>query len=502
MKKEAKKELKKQCGVLCAISSLPSAYGVGSLGKSAYDFIDLLAETGQSYWQLLPVNQTGFGDSPYAASSVYAGSAYYIDLDILFEKGLLTKEELKTQKNSVRVDYGYLFSERFKILKKAFNRYYYALLNEKSGALKKELKAFVLENDWVLPYAKFSALKDEYGGAPWLSWSERDKANERKIDEYDLSNLLFKIFLQKEFYSQYSLLKNYAQKKGIKIIGDVPIYPAEDSAEVWHEKSNFLLDKKTYYPERVAGVPPDYFSQDGQLWGNPVYNWSSLRKNGYDFWIKRVSGALKLYDVLRLDHFRGFESYYSLPYGATDGKNGEWKKGGGALFIRALNGNFSPENFIAEDLGIITPAVERLLSFSGYPGMKVLQFAFSFDEKNPYLPQNHVYNSVVYTGTHDNDTLLGWLEKLNEPTRAYVCEKLKISEKSSNAKIADAVIGAAMQSKSKLAIVPIQDYLKIGEEGRMNVPSTSQGNWTWRIKSGNYSAALKNRMKKFADMRN
>ncbi len=494
------KEQKKECGVLCAISSLPSPYGVGTLGKAAFDFIDFLAETGQSYWQILPVNQTGFGDSPYAAVSVYAGSPYYIDLDILCEKSLLKKDELKTPKNGERVDYGYLFSERYKILKKAFNRYYYKLLNDKSAA--DEFKKFVNENDWVLPYALFCDLKDEYGGAPWISWSARDKACERKIDEYDLHNVSFYIFLQKEFYSQYAKLKSYAEKKGIKIIGDVPIYPAADSAEVWQQKNCFLLDKKSFYPERVAGVPPDYFSQDGQLWGNPVYNWRALKKDGYSFWIQRIKGALKLYDVLRLDHFRGFESYYSLPYGATDGKNGEWQKGPNLSFIRALNSEFPKNAFIAEDLGTITPEVRRLLSYSGYPGMKVLQFAFSFDENNPYLPKNHIYNSVVYTGTHDNDTLSGWIEKLNEQTRAYVCKTLKIGEKSSNTQVANAVLGAAMKSKCKIAIIPIQDYLGINSEGRMNVPSTAQGNWTWRIKSAKYSETLKKRMSKFAKMRN
>lgn len=498
-KTEKNEKTRKECGVLCAISSLPSPYGVGTLGKAAFDFIDLLSETGQTYWQLLPVNQTGFGDSPYAAVSIFAGSPYYIDLDELLNKGLLTESELKTQKNFERVNYGYLYETREKLLKKAFNRYFLKLFNDKTEA--QSVKNFVEENDWVLPYACFCDLKREYNGAPWLSWSEKDKACGRKIEEYDISNLLFYVFLQKEFYSQYAKLKAYAQKKGIKIIGDIPIYPALDSAEVWQNKNCFQLDKKTYLPKRVAGVPPDYFSQEGQLWGNPVYNWSALKKDGYGFWIKRINGALKLYDVLRLDHFRGFESYYSLPFGSVNGKNGEWHKGPGLSFIRALNQKFTKNAFIAEDLGLITPEVKRLLSTSGYPGMKVLQFAFSGDENNPYLPKNHVKNSVVYTGTHDNDTLLGWLGGLNEFTRKNVCECLKISEKSTNAKIAGELISASMKSKSRIAIVPMQDYLGLGGEGRMNVPSTAQGNWSWRIKSGKYSQALKNKMLGFAKMR-
>lgn len=492
----------KECGVLLAVTSLPSPYGVGTLGKAAYDFIDLLKETGQKYWQMLPVNQTGFGDSPYAAVSVYAGSEYLIDLDILCEKGYLKSDELvslKKQKNAEKVDYGELYRERKKILKKAFNRYFYKCLHSHSGI--SELKKFAAENEWVAPYALFRALKEEYCGAPWLLWSERDKKGEREIDEYDLYSVAEGVFLQAEFYSQYAALKAYAAENGIKIIGDLPIYPALDSAEVWHEKRFFDLDKKTFYPERVAGVPPDYFSQDGQLWGNPVYDWKKLKKSGYSFWIKRVNGALKLYDVLRLDHFRGFESFYSIPYGNTDGRIGEWQKGGGNDFIRALNENFDKSDFIAEDLGIITPEVEKLLKKSGYPGMKVLQFAFSFDEANPYLPKNHVYNSVVYTGTHDNDTLAGWLSSLDESTRRYVCDVLKISEKSSDFKVVDGMIKAAMQSKAKLAIVPFQDYLRIGSKGRMNVPSSSQGNWTWRIKSGKYTPALKKRMLYFSKMR-
>lgn len=489
----------KECGVLCAISSLPSPYGVGSLGKAAFDFIDLLSETGQTYWQLLPVNQTGFGDSPYAAVSVYAGSPYYIDLNELLKKGLLTADELKTQKNFERVNYGYLYETREKILKKAFNRYLLRLFSDKTEA--QSVKDFVSENEWVLPYACFCDLKREYGGAPWLEWSEKDRSCGRKIEEYDICNLLFYVFLQKEFYSQYAALKAYARKKGIKIIGDVPIYPALDSAEVWHNKSCFLLDKKTYSPKRVAGVPPDCFSVDGQLWGNPVYDWKALKKQGYDFWIKRINGALKLYDVLRLDHFRGFESYYSLPFGSVNGKNGEWQKGGGHAFIRALNQKFTKNVFIAEDLGLITPEVNKLLRASGYPGMKVLQFAFSGDENNPYLPKNHVKNSVVYTGTHDNDTLLGWLGGLNDFAKKTVCDCLKISEKSTNAKIARELICTAMKSKSRIAIVPVQDYLSLGSEARMNVPSTAQGNWSWRIKNGKYSNALKTSMLNFAKMR-
>lgn len=497
-----KNEKIKECGVLLAITSLPSPYGVGTLGKAAFDFIDLLKETGQKYWQMLPVNQTGFGDSPYAAVSVYAGSEYLIDLDILCEKGYLKKEEilpLKKTSSQKKVDYGALYTQRKKVLKTAFNRYFYNCLRQKNRL--EELEKFVCENEWVTPYVLFRALKEEYNGAAWLSWSERDKKGEREIDEYDLYSVAEGVFLQKEFYEQYSALKRYAGEKGIKIIGDLPIYPALDSAEVWREKRFFALDKKTFYPERVAGVPPDYFSQDGQLWGNPVYDWKKLKNSGYSFWLNRVKGALKLYDVLRLDHFRGFESFYSIPFGNTNGKVGEWEKGGGYDFIRALNDNFGAGDFIAEDLGIITPSVEKLLKKSGYPGMKVLQFAFSFDENNPYLPKNHVYNSVVYTGTHDNDTLIGWASSLDERTRAYVCETLKISPKSSNAKIADGMIKAAMQSKAKLAIVPFQEYLRIDESGRMNVPSTSQGNWTWRVGVAKYSDALKARMSDFSKLR-
>ena len=501
MKKQIGKK-QKECGVLLAVTSLPSPYGVGTLGKAAFEFIDLLKETGQKYWQMLPVNQTGFGDSPYACLSIYAGSEYLIDLDILCEKGYLKKEELAPLRQNVnpeKVDYGALYFSRKNILKKAFNRYFYNCLHSEKGI--SELEKFVAENEWVTPYVLFRALKREYNGASWLNWSERDKKGERNIDEYDLYAVAEGVFLQKEFYEQYAALKVYAGEKGIKIIGDLPIYPALDSAEVWHERQFFDLDKKTFYPKRVAGVPPDYFSQDGQLWGNPVYDWKKLKKSGYSFWLNRVKGALKLYDVLRLDHFRGYESFYSIPYGNTDGRTGEWQKGGDYNFIKVLNKNFDAGDFIAEDLGIITPAVEKLLKKSGYPGMKVLQFAFSFDKNNPYLPENHVYNSIVYTGTHDNDTLLGWVKSLDERTRRYVCEVLKISAKSGDIKIADSMIKAAMQSKSKLAIVPFQDYLRIDSDGRMNVPSTSQGNWAWRIKNGVYSAALKARMLGFSKLR-
>ena len=528
MKKQSESmKNKKECGVLCAVSSLPSPYGIGTLGKAAFNFIDLLAETGQSYWQMLPVNHTGYGDSPYAACSVYAGSPYLIDVDILIADGLLTKNDVKKycgdfdkKKASEKVDYGWLYNTRYPLLKKAYSRYFYRFLNDEKT--RNELENFEKSHPFLSDYAKFESLKEEYCGKPWNEWNSEDKNAARREEDYDFYLVTFYKFLQLEFFKQFKAVKDYAHSKGVKIIGDLPIYAALDSSEVWANKSLFELDKNGS-PKLEAGVPPDYFSADGQLWGNPVYNVNKIKKQNYAFWIDRIRGALELYDVIRLDHFRGFESYYAIPHGMRDGKVGEWKKGFGRGLIDAMNKTFGTDKFIAEDLGMITPAVKRLLKFSGYPGMKVLQFAFSFDKNNPYLPENITYNSVVYTGTHDNDTLRGWISSLdcyvkdyarevlglkpeNQSGKNNACENCVASAKAScknspDEELACAVIKACMQSRAKIAIVPVQDYLKAGAEGRMNSPSVAQGNWTWRIKNRTYSKSLKKYMSSFADMR-
>jgi len=475
----------RESGILMHISSLPGPYGIGTMGKQAYSFVDFLVEAGQSLWQILPLTPTGYGDSPYQSVSACAGNPYLIDLDTLVEQGLLKPEELsgcRWSETEDRVDFGRLYNHRFRVLRQAFRRFrpdeaYEAFVSEKSG--------------WLRDYSLFMALKAENGGQPWLDWPEelkyrQEAALERKRQEL-AEEIGFHCFLQYLFDRQWQALRGYANSRGIRIIGDVPIYVPLDSADVWAAPELFRLDEHRR-PEVVAGCPPDSFTADGQLWGNPIYNWQTLRDTDYAWWVRRLEAAAKLYDVIRLDHFRGFESYWSIPAGDDTARNGHWVKGPGLDFIRAIQKALPDLRFIAEDLGYVTKEVRQLQLDSGYPGMKVIQFAFDSREESEYLPHLYPVDSVCYTGTHDNVTLKQWFDEAAPEDIAYAKAYLGLNREEGYVR---GMIRAAMGSVSRLCVVQMQDYLELGGEARMNFPGTlSTANWTWRAKDGFAKEAL------------
>lgn len=464
-------------GILMPVFSLPSPYGIGTFGKAAFDFINFLRDSGQSYWQILPLGPTGFGDSPYQSFSSFAGNPYFIDLDLLAEEKLLLKEEIPAYDfNDNKIDYEKLYYNRYPLLKKAFSRF---VPND-------AYNSFVCDNaNWLNAYALFMALKSAFGGAPWYKWDtplikrEADAvkdAQTKYIDEID-----FQYFLQFKFYEQWSQLKNYANENGIKIIGDIPIYVALDSADVWADPKQFQLDQD-YTPRAVAGVPPDAFSDDGQLWGNPLYDWDYMKSTNYAWWKNYLRYALKRYDVVRIDHFRAFESYFSIPFGDKDAKRGKWVKGPDKALFDAFADEFGNNlPIIAEDLGVITPAVRKLLDYTKFPGMKVLQFAFSGNSDNAYLPHNIVKNCVIYTGTHDNDTIIGWLETENADVVKQAKDYLNYQNDNG---FNWAMIKAAMSSVADTCIIPMADFLGADSTARINTPSTLGSNWSWQIDGG------------------
>ena len=477
----------RKSGILMHISSLPGPYGVGSMGKSAYDFVDFLEAAGQSYWQILPLSPTGYGNSPYQSFSTFAGNHYLIDLDILAGQGLLTEQELagvSWGENEGQVDFGLLYKERTRLLKIAHGRF----------AETEEYRDFVRDNSiWLQDYALFMAIKEHFRGRDWQCWSVSllmrlgsvmDAYREELRD-----SIRFQYFLQYEFFRQWKALRSYANGKGIKIIGDVPIYVPLDSADVWANPELFQLDASRR-PTVVAGCPPDGFSADGQLWGNPIYNWEKMHAERYHWWIRRMKAAAKMYDVVRFDHFRGFESYWSVPAGAKTAAAGQWRKGPGMDFVGAIKRALPDLEIIAEDLGFVTPEVKKLLSDSGYPGMKVMEFAFDTREPSArdYLPHRYSVNSVVYSGTHDNLTLKQWFDEAAPADVQSAYDYLGLNE--SEGPIWGMIRGA-MGSVSKLCIIQMQDYLEIGGEGRMNHPGTlTSANWTWRAAPGFASDAL------------
>lgn len=464
-------------GILMPVFSLPSPYGIGTFGDAAYEFVDFLKKGGQSFWQILPINPTNYGDSPYQSFSAFAGNPYFIDLDILVTEGLLTKSEIEDcdfGDNIECVDYAKLYNNRYPLLKKAFNRF----------NMNKNHLEFTAENSyWLDDYALFTAIKKANRETAWNNWENPLKKREpdalKKIAEYCENEINFYKFLQFKFYEQWYALKKYANKNGIKIIGDIPIYAAFDSADVWANPDQFMLDSDCN-PKLVAGVPPDAFSSDGQLWGNPVYNWDYMKKTNYSWWKKYLSNALCRYDVVRIDHFRGFESFFAIPYGDKDAKGGKWINGPDTDLFDEIKKDFG-ENLpiIAEDLGVITPAVRRMLDKTGFCGMKVLQFAFDGDSNNAYLPHNLIRNCVVYIGTHDNDTVIGWLKNSDAETVKYVKNYLNCQ---SNDGFNWTMIKAAMSSVADTCIITAADLLGLDSKGRINTPSTLGGNWTWRIK--------------------
>ena len=479
--------MKRSSGVLMPISSLPSPYGIGTLGKAAYDFADFLADACQSWWQVLPLGPTSMGDSPYQSFSSYAGNPYFIDLEMLVEDGLLKKEEIESINwgdDASRVDYGKIYENRFPILALAKSRGW-----ERDAAAVAE---FTEENKlWLPDYALFMACKRHFGMAGWSQWADEDirfhKAEAiEKYNELLREDVELFTYIQFLFYRQWNALRGYIHSKGIGVIGDMPIYVAMDSADVWAEPLSFLLDEKNL-PKDVSGVPPDYFSEDGQLWGNPLYRWDAMAENGYDWWMRRVNGAGKLYDIIRIDHFRGFEAYWAVPYGESTAKNGRWIKGPGMNFIGKLKERFPELQFVAEDLGYLTDGVRNLLRDSGFPGMKVLEFAFDPHEPSDYLPYKYPHNCVCYAGTHDNSTLKGWEKNAEDTTLAFAREYLGAGKEED---LCEAIIRGGMASVSDLFVAQMQDYLGLDDSARMNTPGLPSGNWCWRMASDAASPAL------------
>lgn len=464
-------------GILMHISSLPGSYGIGTMGKQAYDFVDFLESAGQSFWQVLPLSPTGYGNSPYQSFSAFAGNPYLIDLETLCEQGLLQQEEIEAcfwGDDPERVDYGALFASRTKLLAQAAKRFF--------DAPPADFDTFLEENQtWLPDYALFMALKDKFAGQSWLSWEDEIRLRKPKaLAEWRQAleqEIRLQYFMQYAFRQQWNALHDYAGKKDIKIIGDVPIYVPLDSADVWANPALFQLDE-TLHPIKVAGVPPDGFTADGQLWGNPLYDWEAHKKTGFAWWQQRLLAASGLYDCIRLDHFRGFESYWAVPAGDDTARNGCWEKGPGEDFLAAVRGVLPDFPFIAEDLGYLTPEVHALREASGYPGMKVLEFAFDSGNSNEYLPHNHVHNAVCYTGTHDNQTLCQWLEESTPETIQYASEYLRLHEEEG---FAWGILRAGFSSVCDLFIAQMQDFLELGGESRMNFPGTTGGNWTWRM---------------------
>lgn len=482
------------CGILLPVASLPSKYGIGSFSKSAYTFVDTLAMAGQKYWQILPLGSTGYGDSPYQSFSTYAGNTYFIDLDDLVQQGLLTHEECEEcdfGSNERYIDYGKLYQYRFRLLRKAYKR---------SGIEKKDSYQLFADNHktWLPDYCLFMAVKEHFGGAPWQDWERgiRDRKPDalRRYQAKLAEEIGFHGFLQYVFYQQWMALKTYANQKGIKIIGDIPIYVAFDSADTWASPELFQFDQNNE-PVAVAGCPPDGFSETGQLWGNPLYDWKYHQKTGYDWWCRRMAHCHMMYDVIRVDHFRGFDEYYAIPYGSRTAERGEWLPGPGIEFFNKMKERLGEVDIIAEDLGYLKPSVLKLLKETGYPGMKVLEFAFDSREESDYLPHNYRKNCVVYTGTHDNQTLQGWYQELNRKDREYADEYLDLKGRDS-AEIHWSFIRPVLASVAKLAIIPMQDYLGLGAEARINQPSTIGGNWTWRLREGEFSAELAEKIRR------
>lgn len=471
----------RKAGILMPIFSLPSPYGIGTMGQAAYDFIDFLEKAGQSCWQILPVGQTGYGDSPYQSFSSYAGNPYFIDLDMLAEDGLLRSEEYQKidwGTDPKKVDYALQYTTRYNVLNKACWR----LLERNDKCFGK----FCSEHaDWLNDYALYMAIKGKNGSKSWFEWPKAERLRQPealKKAEQELKNEVacWKA-IQYLFFTQWNQMKSYANKKGIQIIGDLPIYVSGDSADVWANPQYFQLDEMGN-PIAVAGCPPDDFSEDGQLWGNPLFDWERLKKDGYRWWLDRIQFQFRIYDTLRIDHFRGFDEYYAIPYGAKNAKNGHWCPGPGLEFFETVNKTLGKRDIIAEDLGFLTESVHKLQRDTGYPGMKILEFAFDSKEKgSDYLPHCYDKHCVVYAGTHDNDTIMGWMENAPQKDVEYAKEYLRLNKEEG---YNWGMMRGAWASPADLAVIQFQDVLGLGSEARINIPSTLGENWQWRALPG------------------
>lgn len=481
-------------GMLLPVASLPSKYGIGSFSKSAYDFVDLLAESGQKYWQILPLGPTSYGDSPYQSFSTFAGNPYFIDLETLIQEGLLTEAECDAcdfGDNPRYIDYGKLYQSRFGLLKKAYDR--------SKFQSRQEYLDFKKENQsWLKNYGLYMAVKNHFNGVSWNKWDEdirvrQPEAVERYSEEFS-QEIDFYSYLQYLFQKQWLKLKAYANERQIQIIGDIPIYVAFDSADTWANPELFQFNEKNE-PVAVAGCPPDGFSATGQLWGNPLYRWDYHEQTGFAWWIRRIEHCFKLYDVVRVDHFRGFDEYYAIPYGDETAEFGKWEKGPGIKLFDTLKEKLGDLPIIAEDLGFLTPTVLKLVKDTGYPGMKVLEFAFDSREESDYLPHNYTRNCVVYTGTHDNQTLKGWYWEMSDIDRKFAIEYMDLEGKSED-EIQMTFIRAALSSVADTAIIPVQDYLGLGAEARINTPSTLGDNWKWRMLEGEFTPELAKKVRR------
>ena len=485
-------------GVLLPVSALPSPYGIGTLGNAAYRFIDQLHAAGQTYWQVLPIGPTGFGNSPYQSYSAFAGNPYFIDLDRLAEQGLLTQNDILKfdwGENRSCISYDKIAEHRFQLLQTAYENSNHLYRSDYMEFCKKQ-------EHWLDDYALFMALKDANHGKSWSEWEEgirnrRPEALEEAGQKYK-TDIGFYEFVQYEFFRQWDALKKYANEQGIQIIGDIPIYVAFDSADTWSDTKQFQLDEDNL-PVAVAGCPPDGFSADGQLWGNPLYDWEYHKKTGYAWWMRRIAHCFALYDIVRIDHFRGFDEYYAIPYGEKTARNGKWQQGPGMDLFGAVREQFGDLPIIAEDLGFLTDSVRRMLKESGYPGMKVLQFAFDSREESDYLPHNYERNCVVYTGTHDNNTVMGWYDELAPEDKKLAVDYLH-NAYTPKKEIYWDYIALAMRSVADTCIIPVQDYLGLGKEARINTPSTLGGNWVYRLPKKTFDAAKIRKIRRMTEI--
>lgn len=483
-------------GILFHPTSLPGKYGIGTLGKEAYAFIDFLKKSRQKLWQIFPLGPTGYGDSPYQSFSSFAGNPYLIDFDLLIEAHLLSEEDLRDVffgDNEEYIDYGAIYNQKYPLLRRAYENF----KSSDNHEMRENLEHFKRENaSWLNDYSLYISLKNHFNGLPWNEWAHDIKNREHGAMEHYRNELADDIeyhnFIQFLFFKQWGDVKRYANENGIKIIGDIPIFVAADSSDAWANPEIFLFDEERK-PVKVAGVPPDYFSATGQLWGNPLYNWQKLKETNYSWWVERVRANLSTCDIIRIDHFRGFEAYWAVPYGDDTAINGQWEPGPGINLFNAIKSQLGELPIIAEDLGLMTQGVIDLREATGFPGMKILGFAFDSGEENDYLPHTYTKNCVVYTGTHDNDTLIGWFQKAKEEDRQFARDYL--NSRSDDEIHWDAIRGA-WSSVANMAISPVQDFLGLGSEARINTPGVAAGNWQWRLKHGVLTDELADRIAK------